>query len=95
MRKPPPAAQIDPWRATHTLEAVWNIAIGTTRGRPHHRLQARRELRHFLRQRYMDHGRRGKGNRANRRAKALYNDPGLLFWPDYCLRDKHSTKVKQ
>ena len=86
MRNPLPASQIADWRTTHPLEAVWNIAIGTNRGRPHHRLQARRELRHIMQQRYMDHGKRGKGSKANRRAKALYADPGLLFWPEYFLR---------
>ena len=77
MRKPTPASQIDTWRTAHPLEAVWNIAIGTNRGRLHHRLQAQRELRHVMHQRYMDYGRRGKGNKANRRAKALYT----RSWP--------------
>lgn len=83
MRKPIPASQRDVWCAAHPLEAFWNIAIGTNRGRLHHRLRARRELCHFMCQRYMDHGKRGKGNKATRRAKTLYNRPDVLCWPDY------------
>ena len=83
MRKPIPAAQLNIWRVTHPLEAFWNLAIGTRRGRPHHRLQARREARHVMRQRYMDYARRGRGSKAWRRVEAMANNPAVLVWPNY------------
>ena len=74
-----PADLLPRWRQSHPLEAVWNRLFA-----PY--LERRARFRHFMQQRYMDHGKRGKGNKANRRAKALYADPGLLFWPEYFLR---------
>ena len=71
-----PADLVPRWRQTHPLEAVWNRLFA-----PY--LERRARFQHWLRQRYDDHGPRGKGNKAWRRAEALYNRPDTLYWPDY------------
>ena len=76
MRSAIPTADIAAWRQQHPLEAAWNRCFA-----PY--LERRRWLRRYIRQRYMDCGRRGKGNKATRRATALYNRPDVLCWPDY------------
>jgi hypothetical protein len=49
------------------------------------RMHATGHVRRILQQQTRDHSRRGKGNRAWRRARALDNRPGVLVWPDYAL----------
>ena len=66
--------------AMPTLLSLWNSMYYAYYDRP---TQKRAAFLHYARQRYMDYGKRGKGNKALKRAEALYRDTALLFWPDY------------
>ena len=49
------------------------------------RSNARRDIRHRMRQQWLDYGKRGKGSKAWNRVKAMLRDPNYLVWPDYAL----------
>lgn len=71
-----PSTNITLWRHTHPLVAEWNSCFRPSRERRAH-------LRRVMRHQYTDTARRGKGNKAWRRAEALSNDPATLVWPEY------------
>lgn len=71
-----PADLVPRWRQAHPLEAAWDRLFA-----PY--LERRARFRHWLRQRYMDSARRGKGNKAWKRADTLLRSAFLLCWPGY------------
>ena len=76
MRSAITTTELSAWRQQHPLEATWNRCFA-----PY--LERRARFRHCLRQRYMDYGKRGKGNKAWKRADAHLRSAFLLCWPDY------------
>lgn len=62
--------------ATTPLIAMWNRCFA-----PY--LERRARCCRFMRQRYTDYAKRGKGTRAWKRAEALRRRADVLCWPEY------------
>lgn len=63
-------------RTPAALVRAWNTSF-----HPKRREAIQRMLRHGS----CDKAARGRGNRAWKRARALFNDPAVIVWPDYAL----------
>lgn len=61
---------------TTPLIATWNRCFA-----PY--LERRARCRRFMRRQYTESARRGKGNRAWKRAEALSRSTDVLCWPEY------------
>ena len=86
-----PVADLAAWRTTHPLECAWNALhyapwYGLSRHSDQHRNMRYREMHRIMQQRYSPRP-KGKGNKAERRAKAqwLANRASMFSWPQDCL----------
>ena len=60
---------------TYPLRKAWNLDFTKRR---------RDNIRRFMRQQLRCTP-KGRGNRAWKRAQAIWREPGTLIWPDYAL----------
>lgn len=67
------------------LLAIWNRGhYGENAVRHGRKYSARQAVRREIRLR-LHANPKGKGNRAQRRIRAMWNDPGIIIWPDYAM----------
>lgn len=63
-----------------SLQAYWNVMLYYKVSR----IERRRDVRRIMRQRLCVY-RKGKGNKAWKRAHAVLSRSDVLVWPDYCV----------
>lgn len=82
-----PTVDMEGWQVSHPLESHWNLCFAPS-------MKRRAILLRFMRQRYCDYARRGKGNKAWKRVEAMSRRADILHWPEYLRNIEKSYHEK-